>query len=180
MCELVCVCVCVCVCAEFGCSSVLDNPGCNEDDYLPGGRLAEGATLEFTAGDPLCSETVDLEADDRFLNVRRVRACAICLPVYSFRARSLAHSLSLTPHPLALALAFFPSVSVYVGLVTWQRLAGRWVCPGDAVGESCPPEYIVNITLDRASSTVPDRCVSVCVCLCLSESVCVVYTCADT
>ena len=84
---------------EFGCSTVLDNPLCNPDDYLPGGRLAEGAILEFTAGDSACSETIEIEADD------------------------------------------------------------RWVCPNATNGgtDGCsPPEYIVNITLDSATSNVPD------------------------
>jgi len=47
----------------FGCSTQ-DAPDCNDDDYLPGERLGEGATLEFTAGDTACSDTVVLEAKD--------------------------------------------------------------------------------------------------------------------
>ena len=48
---------------EFGCS-ILESSDCNDDDYLPGERLGEGATLEFTAGDTVCSDTVALEARD--------------------------------------------------------------------------------------------------------------------
>ena len=48
----------------FGCSPVLNSADCNDDDYLEGERLGEGATLEFTAGDTVCSDTVALEAKD--------------------------------------------------------------------------------------------------------------------
>ena len=47
---------------EFGCSGL--DTSCNDDDYLPGKHLAEGATLEFTAGDTACSDVVELEARD--------------------------------------------------------------------------------------------------------------------
>lgn len=48
----------------FGCSPVLNSADCNDDDYEEGQRLGEGATLEFTAGDTVCSDTVALEAKD--------------------------------------------------------------------------------------------------------------------
>jgi len=48
---------------EFGCSPDLDT-SCIDDDYLPGKRLGAEATLEFTAGDTVCSDVIELEARD--------------------------------------------------------------------------------------------------------------------
>lgn len=67
---------------EFGCSPDIASATCDDADYAPGGRLSEGATLEFTAGDTACSDTITLEARDVW-QCPDVATLGLCPPSYN-------------------------------------------------------------------------------------------------